>query len=289
MIAAKLALGGAQFGMAYGITNTVGQPSETSLKTLLDMASKAGVDLIDTAPSYGESEAILGRLSAGDRFRIVTKTLPSGSAANVSAMLDQVRNSLTDLKQDAVEGLLFHNADVLTTKDGEKLYHAAHRLKMEGIVSKLGASVYDTVQVDELLQGFDLDLVQVPMNLLDMRLIVSGALDRLKASGVEVHARSAFLQGILLSDPDHIPERARKLRPVVRQLHSRLAEMRLSPLEACLGYLASLDEIDRIVVGVVSPSELSEILSVPDRHVSAALFADIATDDAELLDPRFWS
>ena len=169
------------------------------------------------------------------------------------------------------------------------MFQEASRLKADGYFSKLGVSVYSADQIDAILAQFEVDVVQLPINPLDKRLLVNGALDLLKSHGVEVHARSAFLQGVLLTDPTKLPEKMAKLRPVVARFHQKLEGMQLSPLEACLGFLGAMDKIDRIVVGVTTTGELEEILAALHVTVPWDAFIDVAIDDAELLDPRFWS
>jgi aryl-alcohol dehydrogenase-like predicted oxidoreductase len=284
----KLVLGGAQFGMSYGVTNINGAPTDQTLRALLDRARDAGIGLIDTAPAYGESEVVLGRLGAGQSFGFITKTLASGSAPDEATMVSQFHRSLSRLHQQAIHGLLFHDADVLASDAGTTLFVAARRLKDDGLVEKLGVSVYNSDQIDAVLAKYDIDLVQLPINLLDNRLVVSGALDRLKDRGVEVHARSAFLQGVLLSTPEDLPEKVAKLRPYVRKFRERLTELTLSPVHACLGFLQSMESIDRIVVGVTSASELAEILLAMESSIQSNTFGDLAIDDSSLLDPRYW-
>lgn len=289
MTAGKLVLGGAQFGMAYGLTNTAGMPSKASMKALLDVASTAGIDLIDTAPAYGESEKMLGQLQAGERFGIVTKALHRGTTASTATLTAQLQGSLARLKQPAIEGLLFHEADVLLSDSGQALFDEASRLKADGLFSKIGVSVYDAEQIDAVMARYSIDIVQLPINLLDKRLLLTSALDRLKSRGVEVHARSVFLQGVLLADPRKLPAKVTKLRPAVLRFHQKLDGMDLSPLQACLGFLNGMDTIDRIIVGVTTQAELEEILTALHTIVPSTAFADIAIDDPELLDPRFWS
>lgn len=284
----KLVLGSAQFGMSYGVTNLNGVPTAPALQALLERARNAGIGLIDTSPAYGESEVVLGRLGAGQSFGFITKTLASGSSPDVASMVSQVHRSVSHLRQQAIYGLLFHNADILASDAGTTLFDAARQLKDDGLVKKLGVSVYNADQIETVLTRYEIDLVQLPINLLDKRLIVSGALDRLKNRGVEVHARSAFLQGVLLSTPGELPERVAKLRPYVEKFRERLAELTLSPVQACLGFLDSMESIDRIVVGVTTASELTEILSAMESSAQCNSFGDLAIDDPNLLDPRFW-
>ena len=58
----RLALGTAQFGIEYGITNRRGKLREDEISKILSIADSRGVGGLDTAPAYGDSEALLGKL-----------------------------------------------------------------------------------------------------------------------------------------------------------------------------------------------------------------------------------
>ena len=68
----KIALGSVQFGIPYGVTNRGGMTSRQEVREILTVAARSGVDTIDTAITYGESERVLGAEGCS-RFRIVTK------------------------------------------------------------------------------------------------------------------------------------------------------------------------------------------------------------------------
>lgn len=284
----KLALGGAQFGMDYGVTNRDGQPNSEALAAILEHAANAGIDLIDTAPAYGDSEDSLGAQPAAREFRIVTKTSPGKTLiADPGALVPQFERSLTSLRRERVEALLFHNADVLLAPDGERLFDTALELRESGRVEKIGVSVYDDRQIDSVSKQFAPDLVQVPLNVLDQRLLMSGALAALKASGVEVHVRSAFLQGVLLAPPDTLDARFSRLLPHIHKWRAMLADAGLTPLSGALGFLRENTYVDRIVVGIANLDQLKQItrsyVSQPCPRCEA-----FAVSDASLIDPRFW-
>lgn len=288
MSAGGLVLGGAQFGMPYGITNEAGMPDEGSIRSLLKKAHNAGVRLIDTAPAYGESESVLGRVGAAEGFGLMTKVLAGASEPDLTRMYHEVRSSLETLKTSSLEAVSFHSADVLLAPGGQALFDAARRMRDSGLYRKVGVSVYDSTQIDAVLSKCDIDMVQLPINVLDKRMITSGALDRLMDRGIEIHARSAFLQGVLLASLDDLPIKLEKLRPVLQSFRSRLAEMSLSPLEACLGVLRSMPAVDYVVVGVNSVTELEGVLAANDVVVPWDAFLDLAIEDCYLLDPRLW-
>ena len=80
----QLCLGTAQFGLAYGITNSIGQVSEAAVGQLLDQAGAAGIRWLDTAQAYGNAEAVLGRqLPVAHGFRLISK-LPAQSQPEFS-------------------------------------------------------------------------------------------------------------------------------------------------------------------------------------------------------------
>ena len=103
-----------------------------------------------------------------------------------------------------VYGLLAHHADDLLVPGGRRVFEEMQRLLEEGLVRKIGVSVYSGQQIDSILELYTPDIVQLPLNLFDQRLLESGHLEKLKRRGVEIHARSVFLQGLLLIEPDQV-------------------------------------------------------------------------------------
>lgn len=292
----KLALGTVQFGLRYGVANTSGQPPEEVVSDILRRAAAAGVKVLDTACLYGDSESVLGRcLPAGHDFRIVTKT-PKFSgmegASAVAALNAAFAESCVRLRVPGVYGLLAHDANDLLGTQGEMLWQAMSALRAAGRVSRIGASVYNGAQIDALLQQYPLDLVQLPLSLLDQRLIHGGKLDRLQARGVEIHVRSVFLQGALLMSPDALPLQLAGLRPQLRELVARSNRLGILPLQAALRFAAALPQVSSVVCGVDSVAhfdELTAALNPPLPALDAADAAACASTEAKLLDPSQWS
>ncbi|MEW5995005.1 MAG: aldo/keto reductase, partial [Candidatus Zixiibacteriota bacterium] len=173
------------------MSNRLGRAPKSEVGRILDYAAASGIGLLDTAAAYGISEAVLGEtLSPGHPFRIVTKTRPCHCAAVTAPeqkrVVETFHRSLRKLKQPRVYGLLVHNADDLLLPGGELLVDALHQLKAAGLVEKIGVSVYIGDQIDAVARIFTPDLVQLPVNLLDQRLIHGGHLTRLKQAGVEI-------------------------------------------------------------------------------------------------------
>jgi len=198
----KLALGGVQFGIDYGIANTKGQVQIEEVQSILNYAKKNGVNILDTASGYGDSEEVLGKVGV-DNFQIITKT--TSIKQGVNGVVRIFYQSLKNLKQKKAYGLLIHDIGEIEHKQFDTLLIELARLKRQGLVKKIGVSVYNSQQIDYVLDNFSIDLIQLPINILDQRLINDESLVKLKKHNVEIHARSALLQGLLLMSINTIP------------------------------------------------------------------------------------
>lgn len=192
----RLTLGTAQFGMPYGIANTSGMPSDAELARIVHHAIDAGVTHIDTARAYEASEERLGAALAGgwrERVSLVTKLAPiaGGSPAEVGAMTEaSIFQSCRALRTDSLNIVLLHRADTRTVAGGAA-WERLLTLRERGIVEVLGISAQGPDEVRNAMAAPDVAAVQIPFNLLDRRW------DAGLFGGVLVHARSAFLQGLL--------------------------------------------------------------------------------------------
>ncbi len=291
---AKLGLGTVQFGAEYGISNTVGRPSLKEVARILEAAGENGVDLLDTASLYGQSEEVLGStLPLRHSFKIVTKTAQFHKSQITTADADVLERtfhvSLLKMRQTSVYGLLVHHANDLLAPGGELLFERMAEFKKLRQAKKIGVSVYDSGQIDALLARYPIDIIQLPVNLLDQRLIASGHLARLKERGVEIHSRSVFLQGLLLIPPDQLPNYFHPVRGLLGAYNAWLYERRLSPLEGALTFVGSRPEIDRVVVGVCSMAELKEILDAWSRLSNQSVdMTSFRCDDEKYVNPSLW-
>ena len=291
----KIGLGTAQFGLDYGISNPLGKTPVAEVKRILDDAAKNGVHAIDTAFLYGDSERVLGQcLGEHHSFHMITKTPQYNKSLITEEDAEQLKKvfheSLAKLKQSSLYGLLVHNADDLLVQNGAALWEAMNDIKNKGLVKKIGASVYCARQIDAILEKFPIDLIQLPINILDQRLIRTGHLKKLKMHGIEVHARSIFLQGLLLMDPHDLPDYFYSVQGHLRHYHESIRARNLSPVKAALGFVLNLDEIDAAIVGVAISAQLEEILleNVNAADINFSDFSNYAWSDENILDPSQW-
>ncbi|MEI6333191.1 MAG: aldo/keto reductase [Methylococcaceae bacterium] len=284
----RLALGTVQFGLPYGIANQSGQVARSEVKTMLHLASVNGIDTLDTAIAYGESETCLGEVGT-QGFKLVTK-LPAltDNCADINTWVQQqFAASLSRLGVTAVYGLLLHRSEQLLDPKGMALYKALQDLKDSGQVQKIGVSIYAPGELAELMPQFHFDLVQAPFNLVDRRLYNTGWLQRLKGSGVEIHTRSAFLQGLLLMAQADIPCKFAPWSGLWQTWHRWLTENDVSAVQACLAFPLSFPEIDRVVIGADSVSQLAQIVSAASSQNNGDL-PDLQCADEKLINPAQW-
>ena len=291
-----LGLGTVQFGQNYGITNQVGRVPEDEVRNILTLAHASGLRVLDTAPSYGKSEAVLGKLLQGSaEWRIVTKT-PKFQDLKTPNMVrrrlaESVASSLAALSVSSLYGLLVHDADDLTGNNGSVLWDALAELRAQGVVQKIGASVYGSGQVERLLGMFDLDLIQLPLSAVDQRMVKCGLVTELARVGIEIHARSVFLQGLLLADPKSIDPAFGSLSNAVSALHAAWRKEGLTPLEGALGAVLLQPEIDRVILGITSTAELRQITAAQHKislFPGRSAIELQAIDDENIVNPARW-
>jgi hypothetical protein len=288
-VVSKIALGTVQFGVDYGVANKLGKVSLSEAKKIISFAKKYEVNTIDTANAYGDSETVLGGIGVED-FNIVTKlSFPLNVDKFDDWLKSQIEETCVRLRVDTLYSVLIHNPSVLLGKDGLAISKALKKIKDDGKVRKIGVSVYDPEELVLIAPVLNVDIVQAPLNVIDRRIISTGWLKRLKDSGVEIHTRSAFLQGLLLMNRQDIPEKFERWSKIWNKWHHFLRDQKVTPLSACLSYPLSLKEVDRVVVGVDSAKQLSDIVEDTQNAEPKVDTAFMTSTDIKLINPSLWN
>ena len=288
----KIGLGAVQFGVNYGVSNTHGKTTKYEVSQILQFAYENGISLIDTATSYGSSESILGEVVTNDDWRFVTKTPHfsdnSLNSTHVNQLKESFNQSLFNLRKKYIYGLLLHSCDDLLKPGGELIFREMERLREIGMVKKIGVSAYSSKQIAAILGKFNIDIIQLPINIFDQHLFVDGWLEKLKNKNVEIHARSTFLQGLLLMPRTSIPTYFLPIKEKIELFSKSAQELSLSKLELALGYVMGINEIDKIVVGVNTIEQLREIIEATQVKVNPMKFTDVSIDDQSYTNPSLW-
>ena len=283
----RIVLGGAQLGLPYGILNGGETLSREEVARILDTAAGHGIDAIDTAIAYGQSESVIGE-TAQNRFKIISKLPPIPlDVSNVSQWVrTQVDASLSRLKCTSLDALLLHRSQDLTDAHGAELYAAINSLKVEKIIQRFGVSIYTPDELRGIIGTFDIDVVQAPLNVFDRRIL--GVIDQLTALNIEVHVRSVFLQGVLIASPKDRPQRFQPWSEHFSQFDTWVRSTGLSAMACCLGFALQQPGVAKLVIGTTSAESLTEVMnSVPNTHLEVP--AHLQSSIEQLIDPRVWS
>jgi hypothetical protein len=285
----KIALGSVQFGIDYGINSGVKVESNEVIN-IINCARNNDIKLLDTAKLYGSSEQVLGDVNTQD-FDIVTKTRGFDQEVITekvaSFVINDLYQSLKLLKQKSLYGLLVHHGEDLLKPGGEMIFNQLKILKEQGLVNKIGVSAYIDSQLIKIIDRFDIDIIQFPMNILDRRLIDNGLLHKIYSKGIEIHTRSIFLQGLLLMDHKKRPNQFKRWSSLWKFWHEWLADNKLSALEATIRYMISIPEISRVLVGVDNKDQLQNIINAIDGNLPP-IPEELSINDTDLLNPANW-
>ena len=285
----KLALGTVQFGLGYGVGNKSGQTSLAEAVKIWALAKTSGIDLIDTAIAYGESEQVIGGLGV-EGFKVVTKLppIPADIDDVVGWVEYQFFNSLRRLGVESIYGLLLHRSSDFLKEYGRTLIGVLDNLRNKGFTEKIGVSIYDPFELESVLKIVEIGLVQAPLNLVDDRLESSGWLQRLEEQNIEVHTRSTFLQGLLLMQREAIPAKFERWSSVWDEWHRQLTTSKTSAAAACLSYPLSLRKVSRVVVGVETAEQLELLIKSAGRPFVNQDWTFMRSQDPILINPSNW-
>jgi len=281
----ELILGTAQFGSAYGVTNSLGRLDDAAVGAILTEAREGGIRTFDTAADYGDSQERLGRLAPPGNRYITKFSLPAGPEPTEDNIY---RESMAALHVDHLAGLMLHRVADLTDPRFSAALDVLLSARSLGHVARIGVSIYDEDDLELALDRFpELDILQFPGNIVDRRLLDHPVLARLHAEGVELHVRSAFLQGILLADADTLGTFFEPIRRLVDRLALSATRAGITRAGLALAFLRDHPVVDAVVVGATTAGELAAILSGWQEDAEGAVeFIEIVS--RELVDPRRW-
>jgi aryl-alcohol dehydrogenase-like predicted oxidoreductase len=292
----RLVLGSAQWGQPYGIANRQGPPDEPELERMLETATAAGIETIDTARAYGPSEALVGRLTAGDgRWKIVTKLAddvapPAGSARDaLEAAQHSLEASRQALRRDHLDVVLLHQANHRVVHDGA-LWRLLIEERHEGRIGAIGVSANSPEEAYAVLGDTHADAVQVATSLLDQRLVRSGFFGQAEQRGIRVFVRSVFLQGVAHLSPEALPAHLRALGPIIRSI-GEWARVREQAANApYLQFVRTLPAA--VLIGVERNEQLTADLDAWGSPVPIDALRSLADGipdlPSELLTPSMW-
>ncbi len=276
----KLGLGTAQFGINYGVANSRGQVSKQGVIDILRLAESAGICLIDTAVSYGSAEKTLGIIGISG-WSCITKLppMPYGELNPKKWVESQIKESLKRLNLTNFSAVLTHQSDDMLGSNSQEYLHGLQEMKNQGYIKDIGYSIYCPSVLEELTEVFWPNVIQTPYNVFDQRIKTSGWLDKLTVRGTKVHARSVFLQGLLLMAPHLRPSYFKKWEVHLSEWDAFVASQELTAMECALNFVTGDKQFNSVIVGVDSANQLKELMGAYGKR------CDLPAERLEIADP----
>lgn len=260
-LASKIVIGSANFGQKYGIPKK--KLSLKNAKTIISRAIKNNILFIDTAPEYGNSEKLIGKLDRKKKLKVITKIpkLPSNlDKKKIEKWISQrVHLSLKNTGQKRFYGLLIHNSKDLLSPKGKVLFKNMVEIKKKGLAKKIGVSVYKVKDLKKILKRYRIDIVQLPLNIFNKEFSKNSLLKFLKRKKIEIHARSIFLKGLLVSNQFKNIRNNSKLKNSLYYFYNWALNEKIDTKKFCLGYV--IRKVDRVILGFNKVSQLNKILN----------------------------
>ncbi len=291
----RLVLGTAQFGMRYGMANKIGQPDFVSVESIVAEVWESGVREFDTAQAYGESERVLGKvlrsLGIAREAKVISKLHPAIDHQDSNALNLALQQTLARLGLPKLYGLMLHTEDLLDIWE-TGLKDTLDKFIEQGLVERIGVSVYSPQKAARALRTNGISLVQLPSNLLDRRFENAGVFHEAKSFGKEIYVRSVFLQGLLLMNASDLPASMRFATTVAKRLIDFANDTGFSLKQLALGYVRLAYPEQKVLLGCETLEQVRENLEIWSKETPREIvdrvrreFQDIPE---KILNPSLW-
>jgi aryl-alcohol dehydrogenase-like predicted oxidoreductase len=285
----SISIGTANFGQSYGQTRAAKGLKSLEISKILEKLSTEKEIGLDTSPSYGDSEKVLGTFLKEYDFKgKITTKIPMEFYQDTKLMVTSLESSLKNLGVHSVDCTLLHGFNERVLENYKQITKGLEIILANGLTKEVGLSCY-TEQDVEVSKNLipQLSVFQVPENVIDQRLRNSTVLKKLSENGNRFYVRSIFLQGKLLTESKTLQGKLVGLKEVLESVEHSSESNGLSRLEFCWSYAKSLTWSSGIVVGVDSLNQLLAILDANEREYAAVIFKKPIVEQ-KLIDPRMW-
>ena len=277
----KIIIGTANFGQNYGISKK--RVDMRSAKVVCNYAIKNKIKYLDTATSYKNSNKIIKNLNK--KIEIITKVLPNKKWINFDYCLNEIKKIQSELNNKNINTLLFHDENFLLKKEGYQVYLNLIKLKKKKLFKNIGVSIYDFDNLNYLIEKYSFDIVQCPFNIFDQRLIKTNWLSKLKRIGIKIHARSIFLQGLLLNKNFNNNNISQKWKKDLMYFNEYANNNNINLIDLCMTFVTRY-KLNGYVIGIENLENLKKIIFF--KKVKKFNFKMFSTNKKKLIDPRKW-
>lgn len=285
----KFILGTAQLGDKYGINNPNASKSKKNSLKILKFAKNFGINAIDLADKYKSYQSIF-KIFKLKEWKVSMKI--SSNIINKSYSKNKFENiffkTLSHLGKKKIEYFFFHNSSDLNSKNGKKVFSYLIDLKKKGLIKKIGISIYAPNELYNLLKNFRFDVIQLPLNIFDRRFCQDKIVKKLQRNKIEVHVRSIFLQGLLLSNKKILKKKYFRNNYSLDAWFNYVKENKKNAVAECLNFVLKKKFVNKIVIGVNKLEHLKLIIKKINSKINIEDLDKFQNHDINLIDPRRW-
>ena len=287
----KLILGTVQFGLNYGINNTIGKLTEDQVFELLETAYELGVRTLDTAEAYGNAHSIISNFhkQSKKRFNIISKYSSSNFDYPID-LVERIKVHCSNFNVNYLEGYMFHSYNDFKMNINNDP-NVLDNIKNSGLVKKIGVSVYSNDEIEDLLNFKNINLIQLPFNLFDNEYQRKEILEKAKKRNIEIHTRSVFLQGLFFKDINTLTNCLLPLKNNLSELSLILKNNNISIESLALNYPLNKTYIDKVLIGVDSLEQLKNNINATENDFDKSIYEKIdciQIKNTKLLNPSNW-
>jgi aryl-alcohol dehydrogenase-like predicted oxidoreductase len=283
----KFVIGTAQIKKGYGILGNHLRLSEAK-KILVE--KRKNIDFVDTAPSYGISEKYLGK-NLNKNIKIITKIdkLKSKEKKEVSKEIEEkIIKSFKKFKR-TIYCVLFHNQEDAKWLKEKIIRSKFKELIKDNYIKKIGVSCYQYKDIEYYCKIFKFDVFQIPLNVLNIKKDKIDNLKKLKRRyGFEVHARSVFLQGVLLMQSYELPKKLRSIKKKLDQIKIFIEKKKIKKTDFLISIIDNLNLVKCIIIGFKKFNEFEEILNYKKIKLDSKDIYRYRIRKETVIDPRYW-
>lgn len=291
----RLVLGTAQLGFSYGIANQTGKPPMDEALGIIQKAWESGIHEFDTARGYGDSEKILGEiftlLQIQNSVNVVTKLATDIDYNSRDEIKSSIERSLHNLQVPALNAVLLHDENLLDIWNDR--FIDLVQFKQDGIIKNTGVSVYSVNRALQAIELPQLDIIQLPTNILDQRFVKASVFKYAKERNKKIYIRSIFLQGLLLMDDVLIPEKLNHVIPILKRIKTASKKYNLLLPEIALGYIKENFLTEKVIFGAETIAQVEDNVKFWNNHnsdkISNCLKEIPAIEDEQILNPSLWT
>ena len=289
----KLVLGTSQFGSNYGISNKKGILKQKEIKKILLTAQKSDIKFIDTAISYSNANKELSKNNLKN-FEIIAKTPKLKNLVLKSNINKYIINNFLEFKKiigykKKIYTYLVHSPADIRNKNGYEIYKSIKYLKKKGKVKYIGVCIENMNDIDYILKkNFKIDIIECPLNIFDQRILNYKNLNKLRKRKIKIFARSIFLQGLLIQKDKEIQKYFKKWKKEISNWHLFQKKNGISSLKACMNFILGLEFVDKIIIGVQTSKELSQLVKLSRQKKIELNYLDLKINDINILNSENW-